>query len=39
MRLSDWTVVMHQGTKIAEGRPEDVRNNVTVMHTYLGITS
>ena len=39
MRLSDWIVVMHQGTKIAEGKPEDVRNNVTVMHTYLGITS
>jgi branched-chain amino acid transport system ATP-binding protein len=39
MRLSDWVVVMHQGTKIAEGRPEEVRNNVTVMHTYLGITS
>ena len=39
MRLSDWIVVMHQGTKIAEGKPHDVRNNVTVMHTYLGITS
>lgn len=39
MRLSDWIVVMHQGTKIAEGTPDDVRNNVTVMHTYLGITS
>jgi len=39
MRLSDWIVVMHQGGKIAEGRPEEVRNNVTVMHTYLGITS
>ena len=38
MRLSDWVVVMHQGTKIAEGKPDDVRNNVTVMHTYLGIT-
>ena len=38
MRLSDWIVVMHQGGKIAEGRPEEVRNNVTVMHTYLGIT-
>jgi branched-chain amino acid transport system ATP-binding protein len=38
MRLSDWIIVMHQGTKIAEGRPEDVRNNVTVMHTYLGLT-
>ena len=39
MRLSDWVVVMHQGGKIAEGTPEEVRNNVTVMHTYLGITS
>ena len=39
MRLSDWVIVMHQGTKIAEGKPQDVRNNVTVMHTYLGITS
>jgi len=39
MRLSDWIVVMHQGTKIAEGKPDEIRNNVTVMHTYLGITS
>ena len=39
MRLSDWVIVMHQGGKIAEGKPQDVRNDVTVMHTYLGITS
>jgi ABC-type branched-subunit amino acid transport system ATPase component len=39
MRLSDWVVVMHQGMKIAEGTPDEVRNNVTVMHTYLGLTS
>jgi len=39
MSLSDWVVVMHQGEKIAEGVPEDVRHNVSVMHTYLGITS
>src|SRR5258708_3140487 len=39
MRLSDWIVVMHQGAKIAEGKPDDIRSNVTVMHTYLGITS
>src|SRR3954471_21057668 len=39
MRLSDWIVVMHQGGKIAEGRPDEIRNNVTVMHTYLGLTS
>jgi ABC-type branched-subunit amino acid transport system ATPase component len=39
MRLSDWIIVMHQGGKIAEGKPDEVRSNVTVMHTYLGITS
>jgi ABC-type branched-subunit amino acid transport system ATPase component len=39
MRLSDWIIVMHQGTKIAEGTPDEVRNNVVVMHTYLGIAS
>lgn len=37
MRLSDWVIVMHQGGKIAEGPPEEVRRNVAVMHTYLGI--
>ena len=39
MRLSDWIVVMHQGGKIAEGTPDQVRGNIVVMHTYLGITS
>src|SRR5258708_699138 len=39
MRLSDWVIVMHQGAKIAEGTPQEVRNNVVVMHTYLGISS
>ena len=39
MRLSDWVVVMHQGAKIAEGVPDEVRHNVSVMHTYLGISS
>ena len=37
MRLSDWVIVMHQGGKIAEGTPAAVRQNVAVMHTYLGI--
>jgi ABC-type branched-subunit amino acid transport system ATPase component len=37
MRLSDWVIVMHQGGKIAEGTPDEVRQNVAVMHTYLGI--
>ena len=39
MRLSDWIIVMHQGAKIAEGTPQQVRGDVVVMHTYLGITS
>ena len=39
MRLSDWVVVLHQGGKIAEGPPEEIRRNESVMHTYLGITS
>ncbi len=39
MRLSDWVIVLHQGRKIAEGRPEEVRRDAQVMHTYLGITS
>jgi branched-chain amino acid transport system ATP-binding protein len=39
MRLSDSIIVMHQGGKIAEGTPEEVRSNVVVMHTYLGISS
>ncbi len=39
MRLSDWIIVMHQGGKIAEGKPDEVRGNVVVMHTYLGISS
>jgi ABC-type branched-subunit amino acid transport system ATPase component len=39
MQLSDWVIVLHQGRKIAEGTPEEIRHDVAVMHTYLGITS
>lgn len=39
MRLSDWVIVLHQGTKIAEGTPEEVRRNESVMHTYLGLSA
>ncbi|MFM9883655.1 MAG: ABC transporter ATP-binding protein [Burkholderiales bacterium] len=39
MRLSDQVIVLHQGGKIAEGTPHEVRNNASVMHTYLGIDS
>ncbi len=38
MALSNWVIVMHEGGKIAEGPPEEVRRNVAVMHTYLGIS-
>ena len=37
MQLSDHVIVLHQGGKIAEGAPAAVRNNASVMHTYLGI--
>jgi ABC-type branched-subunit amino acid transport system ATPase component len=39
MRLSDWVIVLHQGTKIAEGTPDEVRRNESVMHTYLGLSA
>jgi ABC-type branched-subunit amino acid transport system ATPase component len=39
MRLSDQVIVLHQGGKIAEGTPQEVRSNASVMHTYLGIDS
>jgi ABC-type branched-subunit amino acid transport system ATPase component len=39
MQLSDWVIVLHQGRKIAEGTPDEIRRDVSVMHTYLGITS
>jgi len=38
MRLSDWVIVLHQGGKIAEGTPDEVRRNSAVMHTYLGLS-
>ena len=37
MRLSDWVIVLNQGAKIAEGVPEAVKRNQSVMHTYLGL--
>ena len=39
MQLSDQVIVLHQGGKIAEGTPEEVRRNKTVMHTYLGLST
>jgi branched-chain amino acid transport system ATP-binding protein len=36
MRLSDHIFVMEYGRKIAEGRPDEVRNNPAVIKAYLG---
>ena len=36
MNLSDHVVVMHQGAKLAEGAPQDVRDNAAVQKAYLG---
>ncbi len=36
MNLSDHVVVMHQGSKLAEGTPAEVRDNAAVRAAYLG---
>ena len=36
MRLCDKVMVMHRGTRIAEGTPEEVRANPAVLEAYLG---
>lgn len=36
MSLCDRVMVMHRGTKIAEGVPEEVRKNPAVLEAYLG---
>jgi neutral amino acid transport system ATP-binding protein len=36
MRLCDPVVVLDHGTKLAEGRPTDVRNDPRVLDAYLG---
>jgi ABC-type branched-subunit amino acid transport system ATPase component len=36
MKLCDTVNVMHRGTKIAEGTPEEVRKNPAVLDAYLG---
>ena len=36
MGLCDTVMVLHRGTKIAEGTPQEVRNNPAVLEAYLG---
>ena len=36
MGLCDTVMVMHRGSKIAEGTPTQVRNNPAVLEAYLG---
>jgi branched-chain amino acid transport system ATP-binding protein len=36
MSLSDHVIVMHQGAKLAEGTPDEVRNNPAVQSAYFG---
>ncbi|SRR5579885_195960 len=36
MGLCDTVMVLHRGTKIAEGTPGEVRNNPAVLEAYLG---
>ena len=36
MDLSDHVIVMHQGAKLAEGTPREVRDNAAVQKAYLG---
>ncbi|MDS1269331.1 ABC transporter ATP-binding protein [Lipingzhangella sp. LS1_29] len=36
MGISDWIIVLAEGRVIAEGRPDDIRSNQTVIDAYLG---
>lgn len=37
MKLSDRVIVLHQGRRIAQGTPDQVKRDEAVMQTYLGL--
>jgi len=36
MRRCEWIIVMHQGRRLVEGAPEEIRRNPAVIDSYLG---
>ncbi|MEM2319547.1 MAG: ABC transporter ATP-binding protein, partial [Candidatus Bathyarchaeia archaeon] len=36
MKIADRVMVLHQGMKIAEGKPEEIGRNPEVVEAYLG---
>jgi branched-chain amino acid transport system ATP-binding protein len=36
MNLCDWIIVLHQGKKLAEGRPGEIKRDTRVVDAYLG---
>jgi ABC-type branched-subunit amino acid transport system ATPase component len=37
MKYSDVVMVMHEGSVLAEGTPEEIERDITVQRIYLGV--